>query len=439
MRSERTALRTGADAPTLGPPPAPRVPEPYRATLGSGLRVIALPRPEVPQVVVRLVLPAGAAADPAAYPGAASLVGTLLTEGTESLDGDALNEALDGLGAAVSTHVAHDYAEVEAAFLTETLGEGLGLLAQLVSCPSFPAHEVERARAETLDMLEAREDEPANLAEDRLSELLYGPGHPYGRLAIGSRPGVAGVSAAALAAFHAARYRPDGSFLVASGAFDPEELTAVLGRAFARWEGRAERVAIPPLAGDPAATRGDVPWKGAAQAEIRVGGVGLRRASQDWVAAGVANYILGGSTITGRLGANLREDKGWTYGVRSAFSAGAEPAGWAVETAVDVEVAEDALREILGEIERMVREPVPEAELRRAKDALVLSLPRAFETPSRVVSRFTTLEAYDLPRDYWERFPAEVERVTAEEVRRVSAAYLDPARLARVVVGSGGR
>lgn len=435
MRQDRTASRPAA-APVLGPPPVPRVPEPYRTTLGNGLRVVALPRPEVPQVVLRLVLPAGAAADPDTAPGTASLVGSLLTEGTERRDGEALNEALDTLGAAVSTHVAHDYAEVEAAFLTETLPAGLDLLAELVSRPSFPPHEVERARAETLDMLDAREDEPANLAEDRLSELLYGPGHPYGRLAIGSRSGVAGVSVEALGAFHAARYRPEGSFLVVSGAFEPEELTAALGVAFAGWRGRAGRVGIPHVPAGAAPGRRDVPWEDAAQAEIRVGGIGLRRASPDWIAAGVANYILGGSTITGRLGANLREDKGWTYGVRSAFSSGAEPAGWAVETAVDVEVAEDALREILVEIGRMVREPVAEEELRRAKDALVLSLPRAFETPSRVVSRFATLDAYDLPRDYWERFPAEVERVTADEVRRVCAAYLHPDRLARVVVGS---
>src|SRR5690606_14160791 len=98
------------------------------------------------------------------------------------------------------------------------------------------------------------------------------------------------------------------------------------------------------------------------------------------------------STITGRLGANLREEKGWTYGVRSGFSAGLQRGAWGVETAVDDEVSDAAVAEILGELERFCAEPVGEDELRRAKDAMVLSLPRAFESPARIVSRFATLE-----------------------------------------------
>jgi zinc protease len=181
-----------------------------------------------------------------------------------------------------------------------------------------------------------------------------------------------------------------------------------------------------------------LPWEDSAQGEIRIGGVGLVRSAPDWVAASVANYVLGGSTILGRLGANLREEKGWTYGVRSAFSAGVVPGGWSAETAVGAEVTEDAVREMLGEMRRMAGEPIPEEELRRAKDALILSLPRAFETPSRVASRFSTLEAYGLPADYWDRFPERVEAVTAEEVLRVSREHFDPARLVTVTVGGGG-
>jgi zinc protease len=167
-----------------------------------------------------------------------------------------------------------------------------------------------------------------------------------------------------------------------------------------------------------------------------VAGLGMQRNHPDWVAAAVANYLLGGSTITGRLGANLREDKGWTYGVRSGFAAALQPGGWSIETAVDVEVVPRALEEIFSELERFRSEAVPDAELRRAKDALTLSLPRAFETAGRIVSRFATVEAFGLQSDYWETFAERVEAVTSEEITRIARTYFEPERLVVVVVGS---
>jgi zinc protease len=423
--------------PTLGPPPLPRLPAPERWTLANGLRVVAIRRAGLPQVVLRLVAPAGSAADPPEHPGTASLVGSLLTEGTRTLTADELNARIDGLGAAVEVSVGHDFAEIEAVLLSETLAEGVALLAEIATRPSFPEAETERVRAEALDALVARLDEPANVADDRAALEVFGADHPYGRPSFGTAEGIGAVPREALARLHAERYRPGGSFLVVAGEFDAAELRGALDSAFGAWAGEAAPLVYPAEPPVPAEA-GRVlfaRWEEAAQSEIRVGGGGLHRRSPDWVAGAVANYILGGSTITGRLGANLREDKGWTYGVRSAFSAGLAPGGWMVETAVDVEVAPDAVREIEGELRRMTEEPVADGELRRAKDALILSLPRAFETPAGLAARYAALEAYGLPRDYWERNPAEVEAVTADDVLRIARRCFDPARVVRVVVG----
>lgn len=431
------ALRRVMEPPALGAPPVPRVPRPERWTLANGLRVVAVPRGGIPQVALRLAVPVGSAADPARYPGTASLVAALLTEGTLGLDADALNARIDALGASVSASTGHDHSEVEMTLLAGTLDEGIPLLAELATRPAFPEDETERVRAEALDALEARADEPANVADDRLLREVFGADHPYGHPVFGTAEGVGSVPRTALEAFHREHYRPAGAYLVAAGDFDPAELRAVLERAFAGWTGEAPRVAYPPAPERPARAgeRVSLPWEDSAQGEVRIGGVGLRRRSPDWISAAVANYVLGGSTILGRLGANLREDKGWTYGVRSGFSGGLEPGGWSAETAVAGEVTSDAVREMLAEIRRMCEEPVPDEELRRARDALVLSLPRAFETPGRVASRFSTLEAYGLPHDYWERFPERVAAVTPEEVLRVSRAYLHPDHLVTVTVG----
>ncbi|MBV9772775.1 MAG: insulinase family protein [Gemmatimonadetes bacterium] len=424
-------------APALGAPPVPRVPVPERWTLPNGARVVFLPRAGIPQVALRLVLPAGSSADPAEYPGTAALVASLLTEGTRGYDATALNARIDALGASVGAHAGHDFAEVEMTLLAGTLDEGIPLLAEIVTRPTFPEDETERVRAEMLDAFEARQDEPANVADDRTLAEVYGEGHPYGRPSFGTAEGVGAVPREALAAFHAARFRPEGAFLVAAGDFDPAELRALLESAFAHWTGGAEPVAYPAAPARPACAgeRVEIPWPDSAQGEIRIAGTGMVRTDPRWVVASVANYILGGSTILGRLGSNLREDKGWTYGVRSAFSAGVAPGGWVAETAVEGEFTPRAVEEMLGEMRRMMTEPVPEEELRRAKDALILSLPRAFETPARVASRFATLEAYGLPRDYWERFPEQVEAVTAEDILAVSREHFDPARVVCVTVG----
>ena len=423
--------------PALGEATPPSVPRPTRWTLGNGLRAVVVPWNTLPQVAARLVIPAGSIGDPSGAPGTAAFVGSMLTEGTEALSADELNARLDLLGTSLEVQVGHDFAEVDLFMLAETLPEALHLLAQVVRSPSFPDAETERVRAETLDALAARDDEPANVADDALGVALFGEGHPYGRPCIGTPQGVAAVTRDSLREFHRSRYRPDGTVLVVAGDLDLDALRAVVEEAFGDWSGRAEPVEYPPI---PAATTGRalihrVPWPEAAQGEIRMGGAGMPRTSTDWIPAALANYLLGGSTITGRLGANLREDKGWTYGIRSGFAAAVQAGGWVIDTAVDGEVIEGAVAEILRELDRLVAEPVSDEELRRAKDALILSLPRAFETPGRILGRFATLEAFGLGDGYWESFPARVEEVTAADVLRIARGYFHPDRLVGAIVG----
>lgn len=436
MKHHRVAA-TAIPRPTPGTPRVPDVPEAERFTLKNGLRVVAIHRAALPQVSARIVLPAGAVTDPINAPGAASMTGALLTEGTAAHSGIELNEQIDALGGAIHCRVGHDFAEVGLGFLSETLDEGLGLTAAVLAGSTFPDEEVERIRAEVLDALDARADEPANLADDVASLAVFGPDHPYGRLPIGTTAGVERLQRQHLVELHRARYRPEGSVLVIAGDLDGGGLRARLEFAFAGWQGAAAPVVYPE---PPTGVMDERPlhvveWEDAAQGEIRFAGLGIARDSPDWIPAAVANYLVGGSTITGRLGANLREDKGWTYGVRSGFSANVQAGGWVVETAVGAETTFDAIREIEGELQRMADEPVEPEELERAREAIILSLPRAFETPGRIVSRFATLEAYALEKDYWSRFAERVQRVTAEEVMAVARACFVPERLAKIAVG----
>lgn len=423
--------------PQPGAPPVPSVPRPERFELQNGLRVVVARRGDLPQVAGRLLIPAGSVADPVDAIGAASLTGAVLLEGTRSLSAIELHERIDLLGAGLNSRVGHDFTEIDISLLSETLEEGLTLLAEVVSQPSFPEREVERVRAETLDALDARLDEPANVADDHASEAVYGTEHPYGRLPLGSAEGVEALERTQLVEFHSRFYCPRGSVLVIAGDLGQGDVRSLLERVFAGWAGTVPATEYPPAPNGPLSAGQLLPvvWEDAAQAEIRFAGLGMPRASEDWIAAAVANYVLGGSTITGRLGANLREDKGWTYGVRSGFSAGVQAGGWIVETAVDGEAGADALAEIEAELQRMVDEPVDDEELARAKEALILSLPRAFETPGRTVGRLATVEAFGLPLNYWETFPDRVRSVDADAVTRIARRYFAPSKVVRVTVG----
>jgi zinc protease len=438
MGSDRSAHRT-LPLPRAGEPPVPVPPTPTRFTLPNGLHVVAVTRNELPQVAIRLVVPAGSAADPAGAPGTASLVGALLTEGTRNRSATAFNQYLDSLGASLDARVGHDFAEVDLRLLSETLDEGLSLLSEVVESATFPDREVERTRSEFLDALLARLDEPANVADDRTAEALFGHDHPYGRLALGTREGIERVTRADMVAFHAHRYRPEGSVLVIAGDVAIPELRTLLERSFAGWQGRVDPIDFPewPETRETAGTLTVVEWDDAAQGEIRIAGLGLHRRSAEWIPAAVANFILGGSTITSRLGSNIREDKGWTYGIRSGLASGIQPAGWVIETAVDGEAVGDALGEIDHELRRMTTEHVGDEELDRAREALILSLPRAFETPGRIVARMATIEAFGLEPDYWERYPERLRGITSDEILRISRELFLPERLVRVVVGPG--
>lgn len=423
--------------PPLGVPPRPRPPQARRGELSNGIRLVTVSRRTLPQVGIRLVLPTGATADPPERHGLAALTGSLLTEGTRSLSSDAFNRRVDRLGMSINVQVGHDFTEIDLLLLRETVTDGLDLLAEILTAPAFPEREFQRVRAESIEALQARLDEPANVADDALAGALFGEDHPYARIPLGRIDDVASLTREDIVAFHHAYFRPAGAVLLAAGDIEEEAFAEMLEQKLGGWQGSPDR-GVSPIWTMPAQRRQrvDLPWPDPQQAEIRVGGAGMRRDAAEWIPAALANYLVGGSTITGRLGANLREDKGWTYGVRSGFSGTVQTGAWGIETAVDTEVANAAIDEIVDELEQFCQDPVPEDELRRGKDALILSLPRAFETAGRIVARLATVEIFDLEPDYWERFPDRVEAVTAEEIQRIARTYFDPQRLTVVTVGA---
>jgi zinc protease len=423
------------------PPPAGklrtlRLPELRRFELENGLQLLVAEDHQLPEVSLRLVVEAGATCEAPGEEGAAELTGRLLTEGAAGRSAREIASWLDRLGAAFSVSAGYDVSILSMHLLGDVLEGALDYLAAVARHPTFEPAEVARVLAERRDEIERDLDRPEVVADHALIRALYDD-HRYGIPVAGDRTSVAGLGREELTAFHLRRYGPRGATLIACGDVDPSGLLEAVETRFGAWAGGEGR---PP---DPReAAAGSEPGRvllvdrpSSAQAEIRLGAVGAAYGDEAFFELLVGNAILGG-LFNSRVNMNLREEKGWTYGARTAFHFRRAAGPFVGQAAVETGVAADALSEFLRETTDFLAGPPTADEMELARNALVFSLPRQFETASQVSSKLVTQQVYGLPVDYWQSYQARVEAVTAAGATEAMRAHLDPARMAQLVVGN---
>jgi predicted Zn-dependent peptidase len=299
--------------------------------------------------------------------------------------------------------------------------------------PAFPRKDFERVQDQRLVALLQQRDQPQAVASRAFVGAFWGE-HPYGHVMLGTEASVKAMQPRDLAAFHARHFRPGNAELVVVGAVSESELRPVLERTLGRWKAGARQV-VP--SEKPAASPHRtilVRKPGAPQTFLLLGMPGYERDAPDLVPGSVLFQVLGGG-LSSRLFRNLREEKGWTYGLGARGDARKLGGASVLAGSVKADVTGASLKEILEELRRLREEPISDAELADARNALVLSLPADFATAGGIAARLADLALHGLPDDYWSRYADEVEKVTAEDVRRVAAKYLDPARLTVVMVG----
>ncbi len=420
--------------PKPGPPPALKLPAIEKKALSSGLPVWFVGLRDVPVVHVSLVMRAGSSSDPAGRFGLASLTAAMLDEGAGSRSALELADAVDFLGANLSTSADWDAAFVELHAPVARLGDALPLMADVVLRPSFDAKELQRVREERVTGLLQVRDDPADLIRFAFARLVYGEKHRYGTLDVGTVASLKGVGVEDLRQFHRTRYVPSTSVLIVTGDIDPATAMPLLERAFGSWAGTtAPPVAIAEAAQLKAREIFIVDTPGAAQSPVRIGWVGVPRTTADYFALRVLNTVLGGS-FTSRLNMNLREQHQYSYGARSAFDMRASAGPFYAEASVQTDKTAEAIREFFSELER-IRKPIPADELERAKNYVAALLPRSFETTESVAGSLAQVFIYNLPDDYFATFTNRIRAVTAADVQRAAERYIQPDRFAVVVVG----
>jgi len=431
--------------PRMAPPVAPvgelAFPAIERTTLANGIRVALARRTAVPKVLVSLDFDAGTAADRLDTPGTQDTMLALLDEGTQTRGATQIAEEQERLGASINANASQDDSAVRLDALKANLGPSLALMADITLNPAFKAEDVARVKEQRLADLAQAEAAPMAKAARVMAPILFGPDHPYGLPAdgLGTAAALSALTPEALRAAHARWLRPDLARITVVGDITMAELEPLLEQAFGGWAVPAVTAPKKPLDAGipaPAARIVVVDRPGAPQSAILAGRVlplTGRDAGQEPL--DLANEVLGSGFLS-RLNMDLREDKGWTYGVRSGIDRTVGARAFTVASPVQSDRTGDAIRLLLADMKAFpATRPVDPVEVARVTEGNVRGLPNRYETNAQVLGQIVYNDRIGRPDDYIQSLPRLYRAIDAAKLNDAARRFLQPEGLTIVVVG----
>ena len=428
--------RLTAQAPSSPPAPLPlksaALPPFQETVLPNGVRVVLVENHRQQTVVFRLVTSAGTKYDAPDKAGTAALVATLLTKGAGTRTAEQFAATIENTGGWLTAAVDADYLNVFGSVLSNAAPLAFTLLGEAVSTPAFSAAEFTLAKTQTLSGLQLNSGSPAFLAAKTFLAGLYGA-HPYGVTA--TPASVRAVTLEDIRQFHATHVRPRGALLVVAGDVTMPQLRSWTGAAFARWTGTPPgwRAASPP----PLRRATEIVLvhrPGSVQSNVLMGNLGVGPADPSRLAAELALQVLGGGS-DGRLFKSLREQKSWTYGAYAAMSRPLGIGAFQASAEVRTAVTDSAVTEMLAQLTRIGREPIPARELEDTRNGMTGSFPLAIETPGGLAALVAFVKLYGVPADYLQTYRLRLSRMRAAEVSAAARRVVRPAEALIVVVG----
>ena len=414
-----------------------KLPRPQQATLANGLQLMVLEDHSLPQVNFQIIIPgAGGYYDPADKIGLAQYTATMMREGTATRTTSQMAQELETLAAnvSVSTGLSTQSASISGGALTENFDRVFDIGTDILLHPTFPAEEWDRARPRLKAGLQQQRANPALLAQEHYARALYGS-HPAGRVSTTAQM-IDAITRDAMIEWHKTRYVPDHALIAFAGDITLADARKKVEAKLGAWKKAgvpAPTVEEPPAPSAPKVVIVNRP--ASVQTLILAGGPSMRRQHEDYAALTVANRVLGGTM--GRLFRHLREEKGYTYGIGSGFSALNYRGDWSASTSVRTAVTADAMRDLMAEIAEMREKPVPASEFSDSKRAIEASFALSLENPASILNYYVQSWTYGFPADYWDTYSAKIAAVTTEQAQAAAKKYWDPARLQIVAVGDG--
>ncbi|MBS2031204.1 MAG: insulinase family protein [Deltaproteobacteria bacterium] len=412
-------------------------PVPVEKKLKNGLTVLITENHQVPLVVAELVVKTGTDGNPVSQPGLAEFTAAMMDEGTKKRSATELAEQLENLAAELAVNSAQDSTRVHLNCLTETLPQALDLMSDVALHPAFKQADVDRVKKSYLTELAQRMATPQFLALNATNRALYGPNHPWGQPVNGTPEAVGKLGPKDLSKWHDTYFVPGNAVLSISGDVKADALMPVLEKQFGAWKGKAPAKKAAALAAIKPQRHIEVVDHPGSQSVVVVAQRMLSANDPDVVPFKTANYILGG-LFSSRLNLNLREDKAYSYGVRSTLQMNDKTGVFITQGNIIAVHTPEAITEMEKEYDRFATGEVTADELAAAKSAYTRSLPSQLETNDAVATSMGTLVLQGLPLDYYAKLPEKVAAVNAADVARVAKKYITPASWPVVVVGPYG-
>lgn len=410
---------------------------PQDLKLSNGLRVLLLPDHSAPTVNLSGNIRAGTIFDTPAKAGVAGLTASNLMNGTEAKSALALAKRLEDRGASLGFGASREGVGIGGSALVQDLPILVETLADVLLRPTFPEKQLELSRQRSLVGLKAALDDPGQLGRRAFQQAIYPENHPFHTFPTANS--LKNITREDLALFHQRYYRPDTTVLSLVGDFDPAQVKLLLESALGQWRtaGQPPVMNFPAVALPKTATYLSKLLPGKAESVTYLGYIGLSRKDPRYYAALVLNQVLGGDTLSSRLGTEIRDRQGLTYGIYSGFSAGQNAGPFLISMQTAPKDAQKAIGSTIGLLKQLREQGITATELENAKRSIKNSYPVGLANPSSVADAILSDTVVGLGLEELSQFPNKVGAVTAAQVQQVIQDFIQPDKLVIVTAGPG--
>ncbi len=399
-----------------------------------GARVYFMAAPELPMLDLRIVFDGGSARD-GNQAGVAMLTSSLIGEGTQQLNSRQIAQGFEGLGAEFGSSSYRDMAILSLRSLTDSnlLEPALALFLEVTSQPTFPAEAVTRTKNQALASLQYQKQQTGKLANLAFFSKLYGT-HPYASPSQGTEQSIRDITRNDLQHFFERYYVASNAVISLVGDLDRAQAEIIAERASRSLAAGERAPALPDVSAPKTAINQHIDHN-SQQTQIIVGGLGIARGDDDYVALYVGNEILGGGGFGSRLMEEIREKRGLSYGVYSYFSPMHSRGPFLVSLKTRADQSEQALQVVNDTLSKFLSEGPSEQELITAKQNILGSFPLSTASNRSIVGQLGSIGFYDLPLDHLDRFLTRVEQVDRQQIREAFQRYIDNDKLITITVG----
>jgi len=410
---------------------------PEQFTLKNGLRVLLVADHSVPTVNLSGQIDAGSEFDTNQKSGVAALTAGNLMNGTQTQNALTLAKTLEDRGASLGFGASREGVGVSGDGLSANLPILIKTIADVVQNATFPPDQLELSRQRALIGLKVLLDDPRGLGKRVFQQAIYPENHPFHSFP--TAESLKSITRDDLVRFYQEHYRPDTTTLALVGDFDPAKVKALFNQAFDKWQAKGKRpiLNIPPVSLPQTTTRQNEVIPGKAEAVTYIGYNGISRKDPRFYAAMVLNQILGGDTLSSRLGTEVRDRRGLTYGIYSAFAAGISPGPFLIQMQTAPGDAQKAISSTLALLKQLREQGVTGAELNSAKRSITNSYPVDLASPSEVANIILDNSIYGLSPAEIREFPKRIEAVTMTQVQQAIQELIHPENLVIVTAGPG--